>query len=136
MVGETETSYTGRKYATLTATPIELKRNLGIRYVKPQYGDVSFVRSSENEVETIRDLDVFCCMKRAFYYLDELKIMIESGADEFELIERVNVSMIVSFDCFADTDEIEVPGGDNNVVQMVLQFMGIRPTDNTNDDVR
>lgn len=136
MVNVSNTIYTGRRYVTLTARPIELKRNLGFRSVKPKNGSVSFIRSSETEIESIRDLDVFCCMNKVFYYLNGNKLMFETAIKEFDIIPVVTVKMLVSFDDFADTDNIEFPVGEEMAMELILRTMGFRPTDNTNDDVR
>lgn len=132
----------GQYYATLTVNPIELKRNLGIRSVKPksaisnQTGDFSFIRTTETELEIIRNLEVWCCSKKAFYYLDQGKIVLAYPTPEYSLIETVKVKLLPSFADLAMTDNIEFPEGELNPTAMVLQLMGIRPTDNLNNDGR
>jgi len=129
--------------ATLTATPIELKKNLGIRSVKPkssisgEVGEFSFIRTSETELELIKNLEVYCCSKKAFYYKDGNKIVLSYPIKEYTLIKNVVVKMLPSFDDLADTDNIEFPEGEINPTLIILQLMGIRPVNNLNaDDIR
>lgn len=134
---------TNRYYVTLTATPVELKRNLGIRSVKPKSsisgitGDFSFIRTSESELEIIRNLEVWCCTKKAFYYKDGNSIILAYPNAEYNLIENVVVKMLPSFSDFEMTDNIEFPMGELNATSALLNIMGIRPVNNLNaDDIR
>jgi len=132
----TSTRKTGRRMATLPAVPVALKKNLGLRSIKPAYGNNAFVRSSENEVDSIRTLDVFCCTNKVFYYQLGNKIYMEAGADEFDLVDNIHVKLIVPFEELEDSDNVEFPMGEQRAMQMLLELIGIRPTDNVNDDVR
>jgi hypothetical protein len=136
MLGEAFIVYTGKKYMTLPARPVELKRNLGIRYVKPQYGNVNFVRTSETELDTIRGLEIYCCSGNIFYYMDGNKIIFDFPIDDLKNVDRVFVKLLPLFEEFEDSDNIEVPGGEDSLSKMILQLMGYRLTDNTNDDAR
>src|SRR5690606_20139725 len=86
----------GQHYAELPVKPIQLKRNLGIRSVKPKSsisGKVgnSFIRTSESEMEIVKDLEVYCCNKKAFYYIDGGRIALDYPAKEYSLVETVVV---------------------------------------------
>jgi hypothetical protein len=134
---------TDRNYVTLTATPVELKKNLGIRSVKPKSsitgvtGDFSFLRTTETELEIIRNLEVWCCTKKAFYYKDGNNIVLAYPNVEYNLIENVVVKMLPSFADFDMTDNIEFPMGELNATSALLTIMGLRPVNNLNaDDIR
>lgn len=133
----------GVYFATIPVTPIELKKNLGIRSVKPkssisnQVGDFSFIRTSETELELIKNLEVYCCSKKAFYYKDGTRIVLSYPITEYTLVENVEVKLLPSFADFAMTDDIQFPEGELNMTAQLLQIMGVRPTNNLNaDDVQ
>lgn len=125
-----------RFYVDLPAKIISLKNNLGLRYVKPKGGDFSFIRTRENELDVVRKLPVYCCMKDAYFYLDGNKVMFDFPIPEHRLIEEVYVKLLPEFEEFEDSDNISIPGGDSEAQNMILQFMGFRPSDNVNDDVK
>lgn len=131
-----KTDSEGFSYVDLPVKVIELKSNLGIRYVKPKGGDASFIRIRENELDTIRNLDVFCCSKNVYYYIDGARIVIVKSLAEHDIIEQVYVKLLPLFGEFGDDDNIEFPQGEFSAMQMILQTMGYRQTDNINDDVR
>lgn len=129
--------------AVLPVTPIELKRNLGIRSVKPKSvlsdrtGAVSFIRTSESELEIIRSLEIYCCNKKAFYYVDGSRIVLEYPVKEYSLIEKVIVKLLPQFGDFAMTDDITFPMGELGVTTALLNIMGIRQVNNLNaSDIR
>lgn len=133
----------GVRFATLPVQPIELKKNLGIRSVKPkssisgQVGEFSFIRTSETELELIKNLEVYCCSKKAFYYKDGGRLVLSYPIPEYSLVKSVEVKLLPSFADFAMTDNIEFPMGEMEATMALLQIMGIRPTNNLNaDDVQ
>lgn len=126
----------GVYYVALPARPVELKDNLGIRSVTPKGGTVQFERTKENSLANIRHLPVYCCLKHAFYYIDGNRIVFDFPVAEHRLIDQVYVKLLPLFDEFADTDNIEFPGGEVPAMQMILQTMGFRQTDNINDEVK
>lgn len=133
----------GEYYVTLPVHPIELKKNIGIRTVKPkstisnQVGDYSFIRTSDVELELIRPLEIFCCSKHAFYYKDGDRLVLIYPQTEYSLVEKVIVKLLPSFADFLWTDNIEFPMGEMNATGALLQIMGIRPVNNLNaDDAR
>jgi hypothetical protein len=122
---------------------VELKKNLGIRSVKPvsaitnEEGDFSFIRTSESELELIKNLEVYCCSKKAFYYKDGSRIVLSYPITEYSLIEKVRVKLLPSFADFGMEDNINFPMGEMEVTANILQIMGIRPVNNLNaDDAR
>ena len=130
-------------HIVLPARPIELKRNLGIRSVKPKstisgvVGLTSFVRTSESELEVIRSLEAYCCSKKAFYYIDGSRVVLEYPVREYSLVEKVIIKLLPVFADFAMDDNIEFPMGELNVTAALLNIMGIRPVNNLNaDDIR
>ena len=133
----------GVYYATLPVKPIELKRNLGIRSVRPKssisgmVGKTSFIRTSEQELELIRSLEMYCCAKKAFYYIDGDRIVLEYPVKEYTFIETVVVKLLPQFSDFAVDDNIEFPMGELNVSAVLLNLMGVRPVNNLNaNDIR
>ena len=127
----------GVYYATLPVTPIQLKRNLGIRSVKPKStisGKVgfSFIRTSESEIEIVKSLEVWCCSKKAFYWIDGSRIVLDYPVPEYSLVKTVAVKLLPHFEDFAMTDNIEFPMGEANATMMLLQMMGIRVVNNLN----
>lgn len=126
----------GKFYCDLTAQPMFLKNNLGLRSVRPLDGDVSFVRTSETELETFRKTHAYQGSNSAFYYLSGKKIMFDFHILEQSLTDEVTVKIIPSFMDFNDSDNIEFPYGEKDAMLMILQIMGFRPSDNTNDNVR
>ncbi len=136
-------SGSGLKYATLPVTVVELKKGLGIRSVKPvstisnEAGDFSFIRTSETELELIKNLEVYCCSKKAFYYKDGSRIVLSYPINEYSLIEKVQVKLLPSFADFGMDDNINFPMGEMEITANILQLMGIRPVNNLNaDDAR
>ncbi len=126
----------GFYYVDLPARPVQLIDNLGVRSVRPKGGEQSFIRSSEVAMESIRRLPIYCCMKDGYYYLDGNKIMFDFPIKEHHIVEEVYLKILPLFEEFDDSDNIEFPQGDAPAMQMILTLMGIRPTDNINDDVR
>jgi hypothetical protein len=126
----------GRHYCDLTVQPMFLRNNLGLRSIRPLDGDVSFVRTSENELETFRRTHAYQGSNSAFYYLSGKKIIFDFHVLELGMADEVTVKLIPSFMDFADSDNIEFPYGEKDAMLMILQAMGFRPTDNTNDNVR
>jgi hypothetical protein len=133
----------GQYYATLPVNVLELKKNLGIRSVKPvstisnEAGEFSFIRTSETELELIKNLEVYCCSKKAFYYKDGGRIVLSYPITEYSLIEKVQVKLLPSFADFGMDDDINFPMGEMEATASLLQVMGIRPTNNLNaDDAR
>jgi hypothetical protein len=126
----------------LPVQPIELKRNLGIRSVKPKssisgtVGDFSFIRTSETELELIKSLEIWCCSKKAFYYKDGENLVLAYPVNEFKLVPKVVVKLLPSFADLAMDDNIEFPMGEVQATAQLLQLIGVRPTDNLNNDAR
>lgn len=125
-------------YIDLPATPVSVKGGLGIRVVKPKDSSVLIARISESEFMNLRHLEAFCCSPTPFCYADisGKKIVLQTNRTEYRLMSDITVKLIPKFDEFDDSDDINSPGGDYSITQMVLQQMGLRPTDNTNDDAR
>lgn len=126
----------GQFYIDLPVKPIDLRNGLGMRYVKPVGGYADFVRMKESELSTIRNLSMYCCMGKAFYYLDGKRIVFDFPVPEHRLVKEVDIKVLPNFNDFDDDDDIQFPSGDVAAMQMILEIMGIRPTDNINDDVR
>jgi len=126
----------GVSYVDLPAKTVELRNNAGLRYVKPKGGEFSFIRVRENELDTIKKLDVYCCTKNVYYYIDGNRIVIDKTTKEHEIMEQVYIKLLPIFSEFLDDDNIEFPQGEVPAMQMILQTMGYRQTDNINDDVR
>jgi hypothetical protein len=133
----------GVHYATLPVRPVELKRNLGIRSVKPKStisnttGSYSFIRTSETELGLIQELEVYCCSKKAFYYIDGDRIVLSYPVKEYALVEKVEVKLLPLFEEFTNDDNIEFPMGEMNATSQLLNIMGIRQVNNLNaDDLR
>jgi hypothetical protein len=121
----------------LPVKPIQLKRNLGMRSVKPKStisGTVgfSFIRTSETEIEIVKDLEVYCCSKKAFYYIDGTRIVLDYPVKEYNLVEMVVVKLLPHFEDFAMTDNIEFPMGESKATEILMQMMGIRVVNNLN----
>lgn len=126
----------GYNYINMPVRPVELKNNLGIRYVRPVTGKRSFVRTTEGELETLRELEVYCCSGDAYYFMDGNMIVFDFPRKEYEIVSQVYIKMLPVFSDFEDSDNIEFPTGEKTPTDMVLETMGFRPTDNTNDDVK
>lgn len=123
-------------YASLPAYVLELKDGLGIRSVTPKGGTYQFVRTKENSLARIRKLPVYCCLKDAYYYKDGSRVVLDFPVVEYSLVEEVYLKVLPLFSEFEDSDNIEFPQGEIPAMQMILQLMGFRPTDNINDGVR
>lgn len=127
----------GQYYANLPVVPIQLKRNLGIRSVKPKSTisgttGTSFIRTSESEIEVIKDLEIWCCSKKAFYWIDGTRIVLDYPVTEYNLVETVLVKLLPHFEDFAITDNIEFPTGEAKPTEILMQMMGIRMVNNLN----
>jgi hypothetical protein len=125
-------------YLDLPANPIAIKGGVGIRMVRPKDSTVLISRISESEFQNMRHLEAFCCSPVPFCYADISgnRIVLQANRPEYSLMTDMVIKIIPKFDEFDDDDDINSPGGDYSITQMVLQQMGLRPTDNTNDDGR
>lgn len=126
----------GRLYVDLTAQPLPIIKGQGIKSIRPKDSDVQIVRISENEWMNLRQLEAFSCSPWPFAYISsyEKKIIIQANRPEYKLMDSIVVKVIPKFSSLDDDDEISTPVGDYNIATMVLNIMGIRPTDNSNDD--
>lgn len=122
----------------LPATPMPLPKGVGFHLITPKDSLVFFNVVSKEEFVSIRNLELFCCSPKPFAYPDiaDKKLYLQGNRPEYGLIEEITVSMVIKFDDYEGEDEINIPGGSFPLTQMILQQMGLRPTDNTNDDVR
>ena len=84
------------RYVTLTALPFELPDNLGVRSVRPLGGYFSFDRTTEESLETYRNLEVFS-FTDALFYKDGSKLMLVYTKDKMKLISQVVVKLIPHF---------------------------------------
>jgi hypothetical protein len=62
--------------------------------------------------------------------------MFDFPVPEHRLVEEVYIKLLPEFSEFDDSDNISFPGGDIPAMQMILQLVGFKPTDNVNDGVR
>ena len=131
-------STAGQLYVTLPAKPLALASGSGIRFVRPKDSEVLISRISEAEFMNLRHLEAFCCSPVPFCYIDNdgQKIVLQGNRTEYSLLDYIVIKMVPKFTELGDDDEINTPGGDYPLSQMVLQIMGQRPTDNTNDDAK
>jgi len=127
-----------RLYIDLPAQPIALPGGKGVKSLIPAGGSNKIVRITENEWLDIQHLESFCCSPWPYCYIDfyNKKIILQGNRTEYNLLSEIVLKIIPKFDAFSATDEINSPAGDYSISQMVLQAMGLRPTDNTNDDLR
>jgi hypothetical protein len=128
----------GELYVDLPATPISVKGGVGIRIVKPKDSNVSIERISESRFMNLRHLEAFCCSPVPFCYSDisGKKIVLQINRPEYRIMDKITIKLIPKFDEFEDDDDINSPGGDYSITQRIMQEMGLRPTDNTNDDAK
>jgi hypothetical protein len=131
-------STSGELYVELPVVPISVKGGMGIRVVKPKDSSVVIQRISESEFLNLRHLEAFCCSPVPFCYADISgnKIVLQANRTEYSMMTDITIKLLPKFNAFDDDDDINSPGGDYSITQMVLQLMGLRPTDNTNDDGR
>lgn len=124
--------------ADLPATPMPLPKGMGFNLITPKNSLVFFNVLSKEEFVSIRNLEAYCCSPNPFAYSDiaDKKLYLQGNHTEYDLIEEISVSMIIKFDDYNGDDQINTPGGNYPLTQMILEQMGIRPTDNTNDDGR
>lgn len=130
---ESDITIPSMRYVTLTAIPFELQDGMGVRSVRPLGGSFSFDRTTEDAIETYRSLDAFKATD-AMYYKDGNRLSLVYTKDKMKMITQVVVKLIPHFEDFANTDNIEFPMGEAEAAKVILQLMGIRPTDNVNDD--
>jgi hypothetical protein len=125
-------------YVELPAQPIGLPRGQGIRSVRPKNSYAQLVPTSESEWMSIRYLEAACCSPWPFCYPDiyNKRIVVQSNRPEYKLMDELIVKIIPKFSSFGKDDEIYSPDGDYNIAAAVLNILGRRPTDNTNDGIR
>lgn len=133
-----ENPTTKELYVVLPVSPMPLPKGMGIRLVKPKDSSVSIARISEAEFINLRNLEAFCCSPTPFCYSDisGKKIIFQVNRPEYRVMDNITVKIIQGFDSYGYDDEINIPGGAYQVSQMVMKNMGIRVTDNVNDDVK
>jgi hypothetical protein len=123
------------RYIQLPAKVIDLPMGTGLVHARARGGKINFHRVTEAELDSIRNLEIYCCSGKVFYYKDGDRIVLDSPINEFGLIESVDLKLVVPFSEFLDTDDIHLPTGDMVVSSMILELMGYKPTDNTNDNI-
>ena len=125
-------------YVSLPVNPIPLKAGLGLRSIKPKNSTVNIVRITEAEFVNLQDLEAFCCSPSPFCYVDYSndRVVLQVNRSEYKLMEDISMKIIPRFTDLLDDDEVNTPGGDYPLTEMVMKTMGLRPTDNTNDDGR
>lgn len=123
-------------YVDLPTKPIALPGGLGVRMIRPKDSDVYIIRMSESEFINLKNLETFCCSPNPFCYIDNHgnRIVLQGNRPEYNLLDQLTIKLLPKFSGFNDEEEINTPGGDYQLSQMVMELMGIRPTDNTNDD--
>lgn len=123
-------------YVDLPASPIALPGGSGIRIVRPKDSYVAINRISESEFMNLRHLEAFACSPTPFCFSDisGKRIVLQGNRPEYKLLDTITIKLLPKFNEFDDSDDINTPGGDYNLTTAVLKIMGIRPTDNTNDD--
>ena len=123
-------------YVDLPVSPIALPKGMGIRVVTPKDSNVMIARLSQSEFMNLRHLEAFCCSPVPFCYADISggRIVFQANRPEYKIMTDITIKILPKFGDFGDDDQINSPGGDYQITQMVLQNMGLRPTDNTNDD--
>jgi len=133
-----ENPTTKELYVVLPVKPMPLPNGMGIRLVKPKDSSVNIARISEAEFINLRSLEAFCCSPSPFCYSDISggKIVFQVNRPEYKLMDAITVKIIPGFDSFGYDDEINIPGGAYQVSQLVMKNMGIRVSDNVNDDAK
>lgn len=133
-----ENPTTKELYVVMPVKPMPLPKGMGIRLVKPTNSTVNIARISEAEFINLRNLEAFCCSPSPFCYSDISggKIVFQINRPEYKLMDKITVKIIPGFESFEYDEEINIPGGAHQVTQLVLQNMGIRLTDGTNDDIK
>lgn len=128
----------GQPYVDLPATPLPIPGGGGFHLVTPKNSHVFVSIISKEEFTSFRNLEAFCCSPRPFAYpeISEKKLLLQGNRPEYDMLDEITVAMVSKFSDYEDSDEINVPGGSFPLTQMILQQMGLRPTDNTNDDGR
>lgn len=130
-----ESTFPYLRYVAIPVNIFELPSNLGIRSVRPVASNYSFTRTTEDEIATYKDLEVFNSGE-AYFYKDGSRLSIIYTSDKYKLIDQVVVKLIPHFEDFAMTDNIEFSMGESEAIKAILQLMGVRPTDNVNDDIK
>lgn len=125
-------------YVDLPAQPIGLPNAQGIRSVRPKNSYVQFARVSEAEWMSLRNMEAACCSPWPFCFPDiyNRRLVLQTNRPEYKLMDELIVKIIPKFSEFDKNDDINTPDGDYNIAAAVLNIMGRRPTDNTNDDGR
>ena len=125
-------------YVDLTAQPIGLPRGQGIRSVRPKNSYVQLVRTTESEWMSLRNLEAACCSPWPFCFPDvyNKRIVLQTNRPEYKLMDELVVKIVPKFSAFGKDDEIHSPEGDYNIAAAILNILGRRPTDNTNDGIR
>ena len=126
----------GNLYVDIPINPIALNNGQGIRRLRPEDSFTTIVRTTESTFMSLLHLESFALSPWAFCFVDfpNKKIILQGNRPEYDILSNVSLKLIPQFIDFDLSDEINTPDGDYNLSQMVLKNMGIRPTDNTNDD--
>ena len=128
----------GVLYVDLPGQPIGLPGGQGIRSVRPKNSYVQLVRVSESEWMSLRNLEAASCSPWPFCFPDlyNKRIVVQSNRPEYKLMDELVVKIIPKFSEYGKDDEINSPDGDYNIAAAVLNILGRRPTDNSNDGGR
>lgn len=128
----------GQYYLDLPTTPLPLPGTTGFHLVVPKDGLANFNVISKEQFTGIRHLEALCCSPQPYAYpsIGGKKLYLQGNRPEYALMEEMSVSMVVGFEDYEGEDEIHTPGGTYPITSMILEQLGYRPTDNTNDDGR
>ena len=121
--------------AVLPVQPIALPSGMGLLRVLPKDSDAMIERITEGQWHSLKHLESYCCGPAyAFVDIDSNQVVFKFNRPEYKMISQVVLKIIPVFSAIDDEDVINTPMGDAAITQMVLELIGHRPTDNTNDD--
>lgn len=124
------------RYLSLPVSPIDLPGGMGIRSVRPAGGHYSLDRTTADEIELYRYLESFQSGYGFFYRDGDRRVNMIFISDSLNLANNMSVKLVIQFEDYGMSDNIEFPMGDAEVSKLILTTMGFRPTDNINDDAK
>ncbi len=116
-------------FAEIPVQIIQLPKNLGIHKVSPVKQNWSFVPINQLSEEVFSELEVGTACQEHSYYYTANKIFFQFYDWKGEKINKVRLDVIIPFEEYADTDQLFIPAGkEEMILETVFSMMGVQRT--------
>lgn len=112
------------RYISVDVIVLPLRDNAGYAQLKyPRNPNIQFALLDLNSLPIFAELEVSKIDNKVGFYVESERIYFDSNLPK--IVDQVMLKYITSFEGLSDTDEVTVPGGNNQAVfNSVYQLMG------------